>query len=152
MPYQNLQKICGNETYRFSEPNNQFYVAITTVHHQSPQEIWFKRNPVGVNKLSSMMKQMVERAGLNPDKNFTNHSARKHLVQKLIDFNVPANQIMQISGHKNIHSINNYSHINEDQHRQISEIFHTDAPSSNAALCTITTVVFTQLQNHENCF
>ena len=39
---------------------------------------------------------------------------------------------MQISGHKNIHSINNYSHINEDQHRQISEILHTDAPSSNA--------------------
>ena len=116
----------------FSEPNNPFYVATTTVHHPSPQEIWFKRNPVGVNKLSSMMKRMVERAGLNPDKKLTNHSARKHLVQKLNDFNVPANQIMQISGHKNIHSINNYSHINEDQHRQISEILHTDAPSSNA--------------------
>ena len=39
---------------------------------------------------------------------------------------------MQISGRKNIHSINNYSHINEDQHRQISEILHTDDPSSNA--------------------
>ena len=39
---------------------------------------------------------------------------------------------MQISGHKNIHSINNYSHINEDQHGQISEILYTDAPSSNA--------------------
>ena len=71
------------------------------------------------------MKQLVERAGLNPDKKLTDHSARKHLVQKLNDFNVPAN-------HNNIHSINNYSHINEDQHRQISEILHTDAPSSNA--------------------
>ena len=53
----------------FSEPNHPFFIATTTVHHPSPQEIWFKRNPVGVNKLSSMMKQMVERAGLNPDKN-----------------------------------------------------------------------------------
>ena len=83
----------------FSEPNNPYYVATTTVHHPLPQEIWFKRNQVGVNKLSSMMKRMVERAGLNPDKKLTNHSARKHLVQKLNDFNVPANQIMQISSH-----------------------------------------------------
>ena len=79
-----------------------------------------------------MMKRMDERAGLNPDKKLTKHSARKHLVQKLNDFNVPANKTMQISGHKNIHSINNYSHINEDQHGQISEILSTDAPSSNA--------------------
>jgi len=114
----------------FSEPSSPFYVAATTIHHPSPQETWFKRNPIGVNKISSMMKRMVERAGLNPDKKLSNHSARKHLVQKLNDFNVPANQIMQISGHKNIHSINNYSHINEVQHRHISEILHSDAPSS----------------------
>ena len=78
------------------------------------------------------MKQIVERAGLNLDKKLTNHSACKHLVQNLNDFNLPANQIMQVSGHRNIHSIYNYSHINEDQHRQISEILHTDASSSSA--------------------
>ena len=116
----------------FSEQNHPFYIATTTVHYPSPQEIWFKRNPVCVNKLRSMMKQIVERAGLNPNKTLTNHSACKHLVQKLNDFNVPANQIMQISGHRNIHSINNYSHINEDQHCQISEMLHTGASSSSA--------------------
>ena len=154
MPYQNLQKYAEIRPTGFSEPNNPFYVATTTVHHTSPQEIWFKRNPVGVNKLSSMMKRMVERAGLNPDKKLTNHSARKHLVQKLNDFNIPANQIMQISGHKNIHSINNYSHINEDQHRQISEILHTDAPSSNALYGQDMQprVQSQQSYLHENCF
>ena len=103
----------------YSEPEQPFYIAATTVHHPSPRELWFKRNPVGVNKLGSMMKRMVQQAGLNPDKKLSNHSARKYLIQKLNDNNVPANQIMQISGHKNIASINNYSHINENQHRQI---------------------------------
>ena len=71
------------------------------------------------------MKRMAKNAGLNPDKKLSNHSARKYLVQKLNDNNVPANHIMQISGHKNIQSINNYSHINENQHRQISSVLYS---------------------------
>lgn len=43
-------------------------------------------------------------------------------MQKLNDSNVPPSHIMQISGHKNVHSINNYSHINNTQHRKISSI------------------------------
>jgi hypothetical protein len=34
------------------------------------------------------------------------------MIQKLSDEGVPVNQIMQISGHKNINSINNYSKLN----------------------------------------
>ena len=33
----------------FSEPKYPFSIATTTDHHLSPQEIWFKWNPVGVN-------------------------------------------------------------------------------------------------------
>ena len=43
---------------------------------------WFKRQPVGVNKLSSIMKRMARCVGLQHG-HFTNHSARKYLVQKL---------------------------------------------------------------------
>jgi hypothetical protein len=71
-----------------------------------------------------MLKKMIQRAGISTDKHLSNHSARKYLVQKLNDSNVPANQIMQISGHKNIQSINNYSHINQQQHKDISKILH----------------------------
>ena len=118
----------------FSSPEHPFYIAATAVHQPSPRDIWFKRNPVGINKLGSMMKWMCKQAGLNPDKKLSNHSARKYLVQKLNDNNVPANQIMQISGHKNIASINNYSHINEKQHRHISNVLHSNV--SNAAVDT----------------
>ena len=32
---------------------------------------------------------------------------------------------MQISGHKNVNSLNNYSHINQTQHKDISRILHS---------------------------
>ena len=38
-------------------------------------------------------------------------SVRKRLMQTLNDKNVPANQMIQTSGHKNVNSINSYSHI-----------------------------------------
>ena len=76
------------------------------------------------------MKRMTQAAEINPNKKLSNHSARKFLIQKLNDHNIPPNQIMQISGHKNIGSINNYSHINQNQHKQISNILYSDKASS----------------------
>jgi integrase len=49
------------------------------------------------------------KAGLDTNKRLTNHSARKYLVQKLKDNNVENTDIMQISGHKSVQSVRNYS-------------------------------------------
>ena len=65
------------------------------------------------------MSKMTEKAGI---RKLTNHSARKHLVQKLNDANIPANHIMQITGHKNVNSINNYSSLTINQQKEISGI------------------------------
>jgi len=46
--------------------------------------------------------------------NICSFSARKRLMQKFNDENIPANQIIHISGHKNINRINSYSHINSE--------------------------------------
>ena len=54
------------------------------------------------------MKTMAKKAGLNAD-DLTNHSTRKRMIQKLNDHEVPPTHIMQISGHKNVQSLNNYS-------------------------------------------
>jgi len=60
--------------------------------------------------------------GLDPNKRLTNHSTRKHLVQKLRDSGIAPTDIMQISGHKNIQSVMNYSEMSEEKHRQCSKI------------------------------
>ena len=74
---------------------------------------------------------MAEKAGLNAE-NLTNHSARKRMIQELNDQEVPLTHIMQISGHKNVQSINNYSSISEKQQRNISNILSASTLASGS--------------------
>ena len=74
---------------------------------------------------------MAEKAGLNAE-NLTNHSARKRMIQKLNDQQVPPTHIMQISGHKNVQRINNYSSISEKQQRNISNILSASTSASGS--------------------
>ena len=77
---------------------------------------------MGVNKLNNIMKDMTQAAGISGK---TNHSGRKTLVQKLQDSGVPPNQIIQITGHKNLQSVNNYSSLREKQMESISRILYS---------------------------
>jgi hypothetical protein len=77
------------------------------------------------------MKTMAHAAGLPADKRITNHSARKTMMQTLSNANVHPNHIIQISGHKNLQSVNSYSRISEQQHREIHRVL-VDPTSSSA--------------------
>ena len=96
------------------EPDSSFYLSVnyfkTETHATVEGKNWFRAQPMGVNKLNNIMKGMAQAAGIS-DK--TNHSSRKTLVQKLQDSGVPPNQIIQITGHKNLQSVNNYSSLRE---------------------------------------
>ena len=75
---------------------------------------------MGKNKIGSLMKEMVAASNVEKlGRNLTNTSARKHLVQKLVDNGVPNTHIMQITGHTNVQSINSYSRMNETQCQNI---------------------------------
>ena len=81
------------------------------------KNIAFKASAKGQNHLYGMLRHMVVPAGIGEDRKLTNHSARKYLIQ-----NVAPNYIQQGSGHKNIQSINNYSHLNTPQQEAISDV------------------------------
>ena len=102
-------------------PDSPFYLAINQTTKAVNTKPWFKSAPMGVNKLKSLMKTMAEKAGLDA-KNLSNHSGRKRMIQKLNDEGVPPTHIMQISGHKNVQSLNNYSTLSERQQKNISNI------------------------------
>ena len=107
----------------FCNPDDPYYIAtVTNDKYPAKSARWFLRQPVGVNKLSSLMRNMAKGAGLSDSKRLTNHSARKYLVQQLSDQNIPPTHIMQITGHKNINSINNYSEISSNNQQRISHI------------------------------
>ena len=118
--------ICQVEIYRkyssrrpleYCHSTSPFYVATSTKYPDtdvipSKNATWFRAQPIGVNKLAGLMKQMSETAGLRA---LTNHSARKHLLQKLNDAGVLPMHIMQVTGHKNVSSMNSYSSITINQ-------------------------------------
>ena len=113
------------------EPDSPFYLTVnhfkSSVQGQQNDCTWFKVQPMRVNKLNSILRDMCEVGGI-PRK--TNHAGRKTLVQKLQDNDVPPNQIIQITGHKNLQSINNYSGLRERQMESISNILSSTASTS----------------------
>jgi len=111
--------------------DSPFYLAINYTRLANSSKPWFEAAPVGSNKLNSLMKTMAEKAGLNAE-NLTNHSARKRMIQKLNDHEVPPTHIMQISGHKNVQSLNNYSSLSEKQQRDISNIMSASTSASGS--------------------
>ena len=75
-----------------------FYLAVNNCTKQESSKPWFKKSAVGQNKLNSLMRKMAEKAGLGP--NVTNHSGRKTMIQTLTNNDIPATDIIQLSGHK----------------------------------------------------
>ena len=84
-----------------------------------------------------MVKNMLAASQVHSDKKLVNHSTRKHLVQKLVDSNIPPNEIVQITGHKNINSLNNYSAISDKRQQQISAVLSRGKESSTCTSAMI---------------
>ena len=59
-------------------------------------DVWYMNSRLGVNSLSNIMKNMVDKKS---GKRFTNHSARKTLVKKLKKAKVQKSDIIGITGH-----------------------------------------------------
>ena len=74
---------------------------------------------MGVNKLNSLMKECAAAAGIGENKRITNHSGRKTLTQTLLNHDVPPTQIIQVTGHKNLQSVNNYGAMGERQQENV---------------------------------
>lgn len=69
--------------------------------------VWYENKPLGVNKLSEMMKSISVGAGLS--KKYTNHSVRATAITMWSDAEIPARHIINISGHANEQSIGHYN-------------------------------------------
>ncbi|KAK7091244.1 uncharacterized protein KIAA1958-like [Littorina saxatilis] len=116
-----------------SGADDPFYIATTTVKEPTPESTWFRAQPIGKRKIGAIMKTMALKSGLQGSKRITNHSARKTMIQKLVSNDVPPTHIVQISGHKNLNSLNAYSSITQEQHRNISKLISYQTPSNQVS-------------------
>ncbi len=66
-----------------------------------------KKQKMGKDRINTIMKRMAASAGLS-GKTTTNHSARKTMVTCLTRNSVPETQIIELTGHINLQSLNSY--------------------------------------------
>ena len=70
-----------------------FYFAVNTEVPKAGKK-WFKAAPLGENSFRSMVKNILAASQVHSNtEKLVNHSTRKHLVQKLVDNNIPPNEL-----------------------------------------------------------
>ena len=57
---------------------DDFYIQVNNYYNKTG--IWFKKQIVGINKISGIIPKMIKEAGITRDKRLTNTSAKKHLT------------------------------------------------------------------------
>ena len=91
-----------------------FYLSIK-YNRRPDDEIWYEVQPMGENKINSMMKNIISGTTL-----FSNHSARETLVTKMKKAKLERSAIAKVTGHRNIQSLDDYDESDEDEQRQLS--------------------------------
>ena len=101
-----------NRRPRNLRASGPFYLSIK--YNSGPSdETWYKVQPMGENKINSMMKNIISQTSLqSSEKRFTNHSARKTLVSKMKKANLERSSIAKVTGHRNIQSLDDYDEAN----------------------------------------
>ena len=79
---------------------------------------------MGKNKLGKIVTTMATKAGLKGK--LVNHSIRKKTVQDLHNAGIAPSMICQVTGHKNVNSINNYAVADRNAQKRMSNILMDD--------------------------
>ena len=79
---------------------------------------------MGKNTIGDIAKRMSIKAGLSG--RFTNRSGRKTAITTLVNENIPVNEIMQLTGHKSVTSINDYSIASFRKQQEMSTALFSD--------------------------
>lgn len=74
------------------------------------------------------MTKAAKNAGLPG--NVTNHSVRKTCISRLMDAEVPVNYGAQLSGHKNLKSLDSYKRASDEHQRKMSLVLSIDKKKS----------------------
>ena len=140
------KKRCPVEAYKVFQQNRPkemdrsdapFFLAINHQRNPSnPSHCWFKNCPQVKNQLYKLVPNMKANCpALSDGRKLTNHSVRKNLLQKCNDMGLAPTATVQISGHKNVQSINSYSKLNEQQQKKISTaLISTENNMSNTRI------------------
>ena len=96
-----------------------FFLAI---NHQRKTDspVWYRRAPLGKNEIGKFISKAARNAGI--EGNITNHSDRKTCISRLMDGDIPTNYVAQLSGHKNLKSVDSFKTAYRVDQRKMSNV------------------------------
>ena len=98
--------------------DSPFYLGV--IQDPGNSDVWYRSQPMGHDKLSSLIKRMAINAKLNG--RFTNHSVRKTMITELMHSGIADSNVIQLSGHKSVQSLQRYHVASYDQQKEMSTI------------------------------
>ncbi|KAM4670831.1 activating transcription factor 7-interacting protein 1 isoform 5-T9 [Amazona ochrocephala] len=98
-----------------------------TSEQMQEQPVWYKREPMGVNYLGTMMPRISVAARLS--QRYTNHSLRTTTIQLLCEAGLGPREIMAVTGHRSESAIRHYWGAAEVRYRAWSDVMENNAPS-----------------------
>ncbi|KAM6417645.1 activating transcription factor 7-interacting protein 1 isoform 4-T4 [Pluvialis apricaria] len=98
-----------------------------TSEQMQEQPVWYKREPMGVNYLGTMMPRISVAARLS--QRYTNHSLRTTTIQLLCEAGLGPREIMAVTGHRSESAIRHYWGAAEVCYRAWSDIMENNAPN-----------------------
>ncbi|XP_071408035.1 activating transcription factor 7-interacting protein 1 isoform X7 [Pithys albifrons albifrons] len=96
-----------------------------TSEQMQEQPVWYKREPMGVNYLGTMMPRISVAARLS--QRYTNHSLRTTTIQVLCEAGLGPREIMAVTGHRSESAIRHYWGSAEVRYRAWSDIMENNA-------------------------
>ena len=79
--------------------------------------IWYFNSPLSKNAIGKFLVNAAKATGLPG--NLSNHSLRKTWISHLMDANLPENYVAQLSGHKNLVSLDTYKSASQRHQRRM---------------------------------
>ena len=101
-----------------TDPDSPFYLAVN--RNRSAGDPWYKNAPLGKTKLGGFMTTAAKAVGMH-QKRLTNHCARKTQIQRLVDNEFAPTVVAQLSGHKNLKSLDSYMTASKKQQKAMSD-------------------------------
>ncbi|XP_017935869.1 activating transcription factor 7-interacting protein 1 isoform X5 [Manacus vitellinus] len=98
-----------------------------TSEQMQEQPVWYKREPMGVNYLGTMMPRISMAARLS--QRYTNHSLRTTTIQLLCEAGLGPREIMAVTGHRSESAIRHYWGSAEVHYRAWSDVMENNAPN-----------------------
>ncbi|XP_041272766.1 activating transcription factor 7-interacting protein 1 isoform X5 [Onychostruthus taczanowskii] len=98
-----------------------------TSEQMQEQPVWYKREPMGVNYLGTMMPRISVAARLS--QRYTNHSLRTTTIQLLCEAGLGPREIMAVTGHRSESAVRHYWGPAEIRYRAWSDRMENNAPN-----------------------